>query len=108
MLFSISDFTGSMGMDALGGASHGVSSLGHSGVQSMGTNLGLLVKGGGSLIGLNGLGGGLGGPLLSPHDASLPASALSAPPFVPSNSVNYGMHYKTRSDISSGTSHWRP
>ena len=97
-----------MGLDAMGGASHGVSSLGHSGVQSMGTNLGLLVNGGGSLIGLNGLGGGLGGPLLSPHDASLPASALSAPPFVPSNSVNYGMHYKTRSDISSGTSHWRP
>lgn len=72
----------------MGGASHNVSSsLGHSGVQGMGTNLGLLVNGG-----------------VSPHDL---VSTLGAPPFVPSNSVNnYGMRYK-RSDISSGTSHWR-
>ena len=91
-------------MDALGGASHGVSSLGHSGMQNLGTNLGLLVNGGGSSsVSHN---GGLGVPPLSPHDASLLASALSAPPFIPSNSVNYGMRYK-RSDISSGTSHWR-
>ena len=86
-----------MGLDSIGGASHGVSSLGLSGVQGMGTNLGLLVNGGSS-----GIGGGGGG--IGPHDL---ASALGAPPFVPSNSVNYGMRYK-RSDISSGTSsHWR-
>lgn len=96
--------SGSLGLDSLGGASHGVSSLGHSGVQGMGTNLGLLVNGGGGLGGL-GSGGSAGGvgQSLSPHDL---ASALGAPPFVPSNSVNYGMRYK-RSDISSGTSHWR-
>ncbi|XP_046639554.1 brain tumor protein-like isoform X2 [Daphnia pulicaria] len=73
----------SLGMDALGGASHGVSSLGNSGMQSLGTNLGLLVNGSGSSVSHN---GGLGGPPLSPHDASLLASALSAPPFIPSNS----------------------
>ena len=91
---------GSFGLDSLSGSIAGSSSS-SSGFQSMGTNLGLLVNGG-SPIGPN----SVGGPSLSPHDASLLASALSAPSFVPSNPVNYGMRYK-RSDISSGSSLWR-
>lgn len=94
-------------MEGLGGTSHGAPSLGglHSGVQSMGTNLGLLVNGGGGgpSIGHN---GGLSATPLSPHEATLLASALNAPAFIPTNPVNYGMRYK-RSDISSGF-HWRP
>lgn len=96
-------------MEGLGGSSHGAPSLGglHTGVQNMGTNLGLLVNGGGSGGGSSvSHNGGLNAGPLSPHDATLLASALNAPAFIPTNSVNYGMRYK-RSDISSGF-HWRP
>jgi len=86
----------------MGSSGHGMSISGHRGFQSMGTNLGLLVNGGSTVCHNSGV-----GPPLPPHDAShLLASALSAPPFVPSNPVNYGMRCK-RSDISSGSSLWR-
>ena len=94
---------GSLGLDSMGSSGLGMSISGHRGFQNMGTNLGLLVNGGSPIC--HNSGGG--GPPLQQHDAShLLASALSAPPFVPSNPVNYGMRYK-RSDISSGSSLWR-
>jgi len=93
----------SLGLDSMGSSGLGMSISGHRGFQNMGTNLGLLVNGGSPIC--HNSGGG--GPPLQQHDAShLLASALSAPPFVPSNPVNYGMRYK-RSDISSGSSLWR-
>ncbi len=83
-------------LDSLGGSSHMAGVGGVANVQGMGTNLGLLVNGSSPSP----------SSATSPLEASLLASALSAPPFVPSASVNllYGSLSSSSSSSCSSSS----